>query len=346
MKKILFVSLILSVFSLSFSIVVSLADPIEQVLDEPIAATPSTDVSPTLSPSPHDVYVYQDDAVNVRVLIDGAIVEMTMAQYLTGVVAAEMPATFEVEALKAQAVAARTETLYHILYYDSAKHPDADVCSDSTCCQAYLDDESLRQQWGADYDTYMKKISDAVKSTDGDCLVYNNVPIQAVFHSSSAGVTAESSEVWANSLPYLVSVESPESAATVPNFVSTVTVTLSDFKQTLVQRYSEAVFPDNTSLWVTDITFTNSGRISTLKLGGVMVTGPVVRGMFGLRSTAVSIEIGEENVIFTTMGYGHGVGMSQYGANTFASQGRTYRDILTWYYTGVSFAQEKDIVKP
>lgn len=348
MKKVLIVSLLLSLFTLAFSILMSLAHPIVtdngQAGATPPVSSPVVESSPSLSPSPTVEYAFQDDNVSVRVSIEGTVTNMTMRQYLIGVVAAEMPATFEDEALKAQAVAARTETLYHILLYKSDTHPDADVCSDPTCCQAYKSDNDLREKWGDTYDTYIRKITEAVQSTDGECLTYENAPIQAVFHSSSAGHTADSGEVWKFSLPYLVSVNSPETAADVPNFESSVTVSQSDFKTTVLKFYPNAAFPKDKASWITDITYTESGRINTLKLGGAFVTGPALRSMFGLRSTAVSVELDEKNVIFTTKGYGHGVGMSQYGANAYAKAGKSYKSILSWYYTGVSFASEKDLI--
>lgn len=344
MKKVLIVSLLLSIFTLAFSILMSFTDPIDGSGAQE-TASPSSASTPSSSPAPNAEYVFQDDDVTVRVSMDGTITTMTMRTYLVGVVAAEMPAAFEMEALKAQAVAARTETLYHILLYKSATHPDADVCTDPSDCQAYKSDVELREKWGDDYDAYIKKITEAVESTDGECLMYENTPIQAVFHSSSAGRTEDSGEVWQNKLPYLVSVDSPETVAEVPNYVSSVTVSVSDFKATVLKHYPDAVFPKEKTKWVSDISYTDSGRISTLKLGGVSVTGPVLRSMFGLRSTAAAIDVGDDNVTFTTTGYGHGVGMSQYGANAFALDGKNYKDILSWYYTGVSFAEEKDLIK-
>lgn len=344
MKRIVVISLLLSIFALAFSMLVSLADPL--ALDngqngqaEPTASEPPPGGSPQVE------YVYDDDSISVRVLTGGNTVDMTMGEYLIGVVAAEMPAIFNTEALKAQAVAARTEALYH-MNHSSDAHPDAAVCDDFSCCQAYQNDSALREKWGDAYEEYIKKITDAVRSTDGECLIYANEPIQAVFHSSSAGQTAASGEVWENSLPYLTSVSSPETAADVPNYVSTVTVTLSDFKETVIKYYPDAVFPKDYKRWITDIKHTNSDRIDTLKLGGVTVSGPVLRSMFGLRSTAAAIEIDSKNVLFTTTGYGHGVGMSQYGANTMAQEGKSYREILLWYYQGVAFGNETDNTTP
>ena len=347
MKKVVFTALLLSVFALAFSIVLSVSNPMAQGQE----SSPSPSPAPSLSAEPsaavtHEAeYAYQDDGVPVRLLNNGVLTTLPMGQYLVGVIAAEMPATFGAEALKAQAVAARTETLYHILEYKSEVHPNADVCSDPSDCQAYKTDGALRDQWGMSYTDYIAKITKAVRDTDGLCLVYGGEPIQAVFHSSSAGRTADSGEVWENSLPYLASVKSPESSADVPNYVSTVVVTLADFKTTVLKFYPKAVFPKNTATWVTEITHSASGRINTLKIGGVTITGTSLRAMFGLRSTAASVDVGDKNVIFTTTGYGHGVGMSQYGANTLAAAGKSCREILMWYYTGVQFAQEKDIVK-
>ncbi len=344
MKKTIVLSLLLSVFSLAFSMLISLADPLDPEDGQARQTPPAGDSEPSPGGRENAEYVYDDDAMTVRVLVGETVTTMTMSDYLIGVVAAEMPAVFDEEALKAQAVAARTETLYH-MRHESAAHPDADVCDNYACCQAYQDDGALREKWGGDYDTYIKKITDAVRRTDGECLVYQNEPIQAVFHSSSAGKTADSGEVWGTSLPYLVSVTSPETAAQVPNYVSTVTVSLADFKETVLKHYPDAVFPKDRSRWITDITYTGSGRIDTLKLGGVTVTGPVLRNMFGLRSTAAAIEIDGKNVTFTTTGYGHGVGMSQYGANTLALEGYDYKGILLWYYTGVSFGSAADFVQ-
>lgn len=347
MKKIIVVALLLSIFSLAFSIIMSAANPLPQteVPDTSPSPSPTPSVSPTVSALPKTEYAFEDDSVQVRLLHNDVVTTLTMTQYLVGVVAAEMPASFETEALKAQAVAARTETLYHILEYKSDVHPDADVCSEPTDCQAFITEDELREKWGIMYDGYLMKIKQAVNDTDGECLIYGGEPIQAVFHSSSAGQTADSGEVWENSLPYLISVTSPETAESVPNYVSTVIVSLSDFKTTVLKFYPKAILPKDSNQWITDITRTSSGRINTLKIGDVTVTGTSLRAMFGLRSTAASVDVGENDVTFTTTGYGHGVGMSQYGANTFAAEGKTYRDILLWYYTGVMFANEKDLFK-
>ena len=277
--------------------------------------------------------------VSVKVLMDdGNIEEMDLEEYIKGVVSAEMPASFEIEALKAQAVAARTYTLYKMWVQPSDNHPDADVCTDYTCCKAYSTDEELREHWGDGYEDNREKIAKAVEETRGEYMVYEDEPVLAVFHSSSAGATENSADVWGGNVPYLVSVQSPENESQVTNYVSDVTVSFEEFKSTVLEKFPEAVFADDKNTWITDIIYTDSGRIDTLNVGGVTVKGTELRSMFGLRSTAVTVQVGEENITFTSTGYGHGVGMSQYGANTMALEGSTYKEILSWYYTGVGFA--------
>jgi stage II sporulation protein D len=155
-----------------------------------------------------------------------------------------------------------------------------------------------------------------------------------VFHPSSAGKTEAASAVWSSDLPYLVSVDSPETSADVPNYVSSVTVTTQEFKDTILAAHPDAVFPDDTTQWLSDIEYTDSDRIHTLRIGGTTVTGSELRSMFSLRSTAISFDISESAITMTSTGYGHGVGMSQYGANVLAESGSTFDEILALYYPG------------
>ena len=259
---------------------------------------------------------------------------MTLAQYLTGAVAAEMPASFEAEALKAQAAALRTYLL-HKLYVDpSEAHRSADICSDSTCCAAWKSEDFLRERWGADFESNLDKIRAAVAATDGMYLSYDGAPALAVFHSSSPGRTEESGEVWADALPYLVSVESPETAGDVPDFVSELTVSVDEFRETVTTRFPEAVFSEDPARWIANVIYDGSGRLQTAAIGGVTVRGTELRGLFGLRSAAVTFEVTDDAVTMTSTGYGHGVGMSQYGANVMARDGAAWQEILAAYYPG------------
>ena len=261
-----------------------------------------------------------DAGTTLKVLNGETVEEMELGTYLVGVVRAEMPASFELEALKAQTVAARTYTLYKI--QSGGNHGDtAQICTDSTCCQAYLSEEQARANWGENADAYEEKVEEAVKSTDGQTILYGGVPILAVFHSSSAGLTRAAGEVWMNDLPYLQAVTSPEAEAVIPNYYSRAEFTAEEFREKIQAAYPEA-----------DL----SGSVDTLSVGGVTMKGTALRSVLGLRSACFEWEAQDGTIVFYVTGYGHGVGLSQYGANQMAAEGADYREILTHYYTGVT----------
>ena len=269
-----------------------------------------------------------DSELAFTVLTEGEVKTVTMSDWLPGVVAGEMPASFEPEALKAQAVAARTYIMY-AMGREKPAHPEADVCDDPGCCKAHSTDEALRENWGGDYDANMQKILSAVRSTDGEYMSYGGEVIQAVFHSSSAGRTEDSAAIW-QAEPYLVSVESPETADDVPNYVSSVTVSPEDFRETVLAAHPEAEF---------GAVHDASGRVESVDIGGAQVPGTELRTLFELRSTAFALDYTAEGFLFTVTGYGHGVGMSQYGANVMAQDGADYEEILTHYYPGAELTR-------
>ena len=307
-------------------------------LPEPEASAPSAAETPapetSSAPAPLAASGLAPAPDSIKVLTPDGVVTMDMQEYLVGVVAAEMPASFQDEALKAQAVAARTYAMYCAL---GQKHGEAQVCTDYSCCQAWHSDETLRQNWGENYDTYRLKISAAVEATVGQYLSYEGQPVFAAFHSSSAGATEDCGQVW-NPSPYLVSVSSPETAEDVPNYVSTVECTPLDFRDTLLYAHPEADFTGEESRWIGEIRLDGSGRVASAVLGGVSVKGTELRQLFSLRSTAFRLEYTGESFRFTVTGYGHGVGMSQYGANVMAREGETYTNILAHYYPGTVLA--------
>ena len=277
------------------------------------------------------------DSGSVLQVYDGEkTVEMTMAEYLPGVVRGEMPATFEPEALKAQAVAERTFIYYHIQGGRKAAHPDADVCMDYRCCNAWVSEERAKSNWGDNFEEYNRKILQSVKETDGQVMLYEGKPILAAFHSSSAGVTAKSGDAWVSDLPYLVSVESPEQAESVPNYYSVNTFTASEFREKILTEEPGAVLEGAAMGWVTDLQKNSSGRVESAVVGGVAIRGTKLRSILGLRSACFTVECGEDEITFRVTGFGHGVGMSQYGANELAKEGKTWQEILRWYYRGVS----------
>lgn len=258
-----------------------------------------------------------------------------MGEYLTGVLRAEMPASFEEEALKAQAVAARTYTLYKII--TGGNHGDtADICTDSTCCQAYLSEEQALENWGDNAGTYQAKIRTAVKETDGECILYGGVPILAVFHSSSAGQTRAAGEVWLSDLPYLQPVTSPEQGDSIPNYYSRADFTAEEFREKVLASYPEADLSGTPDTWLTNAVTDSAGSVETVDVGGVTLKGATVRSLLGLRSACFEWETTESGITFYVTGFGHGVGMSQYGANQMAADGADYKEILTHYYTGVT----------
>ena len=277
-----------------------------------------------------------DREVEIRLSQDGQISTVTMDQYLWSVVAAEMPASFELEALKAQAVAARTYA-WDKLSRGTANHPDADLCTDSACCQAYIGLDAACSNWGSGAQLYQQKIEEAVVATDGQVILYEGTPIQAVFFSSAPGKTADAVEVWGNSIPYLTSVDSPEGEE-VPNYHTSVTVPLEEFRSILSAQYPQADLSGDPTGWFQNFSYTSNGAVASVEVGGISISGTDLRTLFQLRSTYFTPSVGEDGITFHVTGYGHGVGMSQYGANALAKEGKTYQEILQWYYTGVTIS--------
>ena len=299
-----------------------------------------TDDSPPASESgtqrPEIPLAVRDSARTLRVKTGERVEEMDLETYLRGVVRAEMPASFEPEALKAQAVAARTYTLYKMEQGENPNHPQADLCGDFACCQAYKSEADAAADWGMAAASYESKIRRAVAETDGQVILYEGAPVLAVFHSSSAGATQDSGDVWQNSLPYLQSVDSPEGADAVPNYYSKVSFTLTDFKERFIAQYPTANLSGSPSNWFTNISQTENGAVLSLEVGGVPLSGTDLRSLLGLRSTTFTISFTDTEVVFSVTGYGHGVGLSQYGANVLAEEGWAYEEILEHYYTGAS----------
>lgn len=305
-------------------------DDVPAPADENASPAPSGEI---LSPGE------RDSAKHLRVQIQGQVQEMDMGTYLLGVLRAEMPASFELEALKAQAVAARTYTLHKMAQGAIARHPDADACDDITCCKAYETAEDAAAGWGAGALYYEEKLARAVAETDGEVIVYDGEPVLAVFFSSAAGHTQGAGEVWQTDLPYLQSVDSPEDDSLVPNYYSVVTFTAQEFRDRFLAVYPAAKLNGDAGSFLTDITRNDAGFVSTLRVGGVTVRGNELRTILGLRSPSFTVEVSGDTLTFHVTGYGHGVGMSQYGANAMAKEGHTCEEILEHYFTGAQVVQ-------
>lgn len=270
----------------------------------------------------------------IRVLFTdtGVVEEMELDDYLIGVVSAEMPASFEAEALKAQAVAARSFALYH-REHGASGHENADVCTDSTHCKAYRTREASFAQWGAEAETYYAKISDAVRATHDEVVSYGGDVALAVFHAASGGQTQNAVDVWGGDYPYLRSVPS-SGEEQYRNYHSTVTVPFSDFAEKIHTAAPEVTVtsPDEIGL----PTYSEGGSVATVIIGGHSFRGTELRTLFDLRSAVFTMEVNGDSVTFLVTGYGHGVGMSQYGANAMAQGGSDYRQILAHYYSGTT----------
>ena len=286
--------------------------------------------------APETAAVHHDRDVTLTIQDGDTTEQMTLERYLTGVVRGEMPASFEMEALRAQAAAERSYVYYQLAVGRKDAHPDADFCTDHTCCSAYLSETAAREKWGGDFAPWNTRVEQAVSDTDGQVVLYNGRPILAVFHSSSAGRTAAAGDVWSGDLPYLVSVDSPEGEETVPNYYSTVTFTAAEAKEKLLAAHPELKLSGTPDRWFGAAAENGSGRVETVSVGGTDIEGTELRQIFGLRSACFTVAADSESVTFRVTGYGHGVGMSQYGANQLAREGKTWQEILEWYYTGAT----------
>lgn len=264
----------------------------------------------------------------------GEIETVPLEKYVISVVASEMPAEFETEALKAQAIAARTYFINHMIHQ---KEGEDFVVTDTTEHQVYKSEEELKTVWGSDYHWKMEKVTEAVMATEGEIITYEDEPITPTFFSMSNGYTEDAKNYWGNELPYLKSVESKWEES-LPNFTEQKVFTTTEVANALgVNLQTGYQIP-------MEMTRTESNRVSELTIDGNAFTGREVREKLGLRSNDFSIKQKDDHLIFTTKGYGHGVGMSQYGANGMATDGKDYKEILRHYYQGIDIHSIPDAV--
>ena len=301
------------------------------------AAEPPAETPDVPAASPEAALPDGDARLTLRVWSKGELLSVSAAEYLPGVLAGEMPADFSAEALCAQAVAARTFILWKTAH-GCQTHPEADVCDEPSCCKAWLSEDELREKWGDDYDADLARIRAAVADTDGWYLTWEGEPIQAVFHAASPGRTEDSGNIW-NPLPYLVSVESPETAAEVSDYVTELALSEEIMKETLLSERPEADLSGPPEDWIGETVLSDTGRVASVTIGGVPFMGQELRRLFGLRSTCFTLEHTDAGFLFRVTGYGHGVGLSQYGAEVMARGGSDWREILAHYYPGTALAR-------
>ena len=327
-------TVLLSLFAVGLAFVLPVllsAAPVGRQTPPDPAAAPQSEPEPT--PEVQRTQVL-DENILLSVQTKDGIEEMSMAEYLPAALAGEMPAAFHPEALKAQAVALRSYAL-HYRSTRKTQHPSADVCTVSGCCTAYADAEELHLRWGSNYAFYDAKIRQAISDTDGQYLVFEEAPILAVFHASSAGQT-ESGANLGIAAPYLCSVSSPESEDTVTKLITEVEVTAKEFRTAVAGVAPEAVFGEDPAAWLGAVTRNDTGRVDSILIGGVPVSGLALRRLFSMRSTDFVLDWDGKCFRFSVRGYGHGAGMSQYGADLMADGGADYTEILSHYYPGAS----------
>ena len=298
---------------------------------------PEQEETPEEAPKAPEAVLMTDGEVTVRVLKNGAVLEMSLREYLIGVLAGEVPGDFSPEALKAQAVAARTCLLYRMLVEPRPNHPEADTCTDPACCNAWLDEAERAGVWNEKYDEFYAAMARAVDDTDGRCLFYGGELILAAYHCASWEATVPCSQVWGGDVPYLQSVFTPEDGETVPDYIRLRRIPADTFWETLRAAYPGAFGEEELPAWETETD--GEGRLLSLRLGTAEVTPTRLRQLFSLRSAAFTLEVNEEEVLFRTRGSGHGVGLSQYGAQELALEGWTWQEILGHYYPGAYAAR-------
>ncbi|MGQ3481774.1 stage II sporulation protein D, partial [Paenibacillus sp. TY11] len=306
----------------------------------PIPAVPAAPARSVPAAAEPDVRVY--------VTSTGRTETLPLEQYIVGVVAAEMPPSFEDEALKAQAIAARTFIARRLLADDTSGAPAGADVTDTVKHQAYISKAKLTREWGhSGKSAELAKIQKAVRDTKDTIMVYEGKPITASFFSTSNGYTENSEDVWAKAVPYLRSVSSPWDKQLAPRYTETVTLSRqSVFDRLGLGRTAIAASTGGGSMMpeIRILSKTEGHRIKKIEVGGSVFTGPEIRNKLGLRSAEFTWKAEGDRIAITTYGYGHGVGMSQWGANGMAKEGHTATQILLHYYTGISFAQASRIL--
>ena len=282
-----------------------------------------------------EIYDYGEyNKIRLLHTITGEVEELDLDTYLLGVVSSEMPASFEQEALNAQALVARTYTIYKII--NESKHVNANICDDSTCCQAWISKEKRFEKWNEDErESNWAKIETAVNSTKGKIITYEGKPINAFFHSNSGGITDIATNVWGGTnYPYLQVVET-SGEDSYSQYSSEVLLSKEEFISKMKKHHKDFEIDFNKDNQIEILDYTDGNRIKTIKIGNLNLSGVEVRTIFGLKSAKFQVVIEENNIKFSVIGYGHGVGMSQTGADSMAKQGKNYEDIIKHYYADV-----------
>lgn len=304
------------------------------------------DENPELSVTKQGIYSKNknelDASITFKVKTEHGIEKMSMNEYLPGVLAAEMPASFPEEALRAQAVAARSFILYRIAHPSTdGVHDGVPLCTTPSHCKGYvdiLDSAVAESRYGAAAVIYTEKLIQAVQDTDGEIMTYEGEPILAAFHAISGGMTENCVDIWGGNVPYLVAVESPGEEI-AEKFSSMVEYEIAEYRKRLQSLCSPDTLGDDPTQYITKIERSAAGSVIRACVGDATVKGSAIRSVLGLNSADFTVEIHDGIVSIAVQGYGHGVGMSQYGARAMAMEGSDYVEILTHYYTGAVLSE-------
>lgn len=331
MKKVIIIlSLVILLMYAIPTVTLFLFEKNVQKKEDTIEITESTDSIISVEDS-------QEHFIDVYSVNNNEVFSIELEEYIMGVVAGEMPASFEIEALKAQAVTSRTYLIYKLKKNteNPEQHKDAPICT-GTHCQVYYSKDELIEKFGQSwYDTYWAKIENAVNATKGQILTYEGKIIEPLFHSTSGGRTENSEDVFTTFAPYLRSVESPYESNS-PKLNATVKIPVSEFIEKLEGALGETgITVQNLKSKIALLEVSEGGKVKSMQIGDSIITGREFRTLYNLNSANFKFVQSGDNIEIITTGYGHGVGMSQYGANGMAIEGYNYQDILKHYYSCV-----------
>lgn len=276
-----------------------------------------------------EIPAYYDDEQRIGLMMESGFRILPLSEYLVGVLMGELPPSFENETIMAQAIAARTFALRQI---ENGKH-DGYVCGEAGCCQAWLSPENAKSLLGDAYDAWLLRVESAIRETDGRVITFDDELIEVCYFSCSGGKTEAALEVWGGDVPYLVSVDSPGEEE-APRYTATVEWPAHMLREALCTAFPELRLSGEPEEWLEEVTYSAGGGVLTLLIGGQAISGTSLRQTLGLNSTRFSVTLQDNVFVFETQGYGHRVGMSQYGANAMAQDGASYAEILAHYYPG------------
>lgn len=337
MKQIFIPAILLIVVILLIPAAMVSVNGSNQSAQEPFKIAPLEKTSQASEPSVQSEVVKQEETIDVYRSQKEDVETVSLTEYVIGVVASEMPVEYELEALKAQSLAAQTYLMAQKNVADESRNvPEGALVTDTVTHQVYQNKEELKKKWGENFDANWAKVEKAVLATAGEVIIYNEQPITAAFFSTSNGYTENSEDYWAQEIPYLKSVESPWDQDS-PRFDEEMTLTIDEFEEKLdVTLKGDGSIGEIQSR-------TEGGRVEVVQIADKQFTGRDIREALNLDSSDFSWYINGNTVVIQTKGWGHGVGMSQFGANGMAKEGKTYKEIVSHYYSGVSIETTEQI---